>query len=204
MTMSGTLDVSDMTAEGEVAVIGLHDADALEAGDRVEKREVGIYVANTGGSYVVGVTDGDAGSGEFIQSFTTFTDLADGILDVELVVDGTADPASCASDAADVATADGCMTLTVNGRTVSDSYGTIVPTDIVVETELGSGAHPGWYSHAADGPDVGVDFDLTVSPIVLSAPRSADDCKKGGYEAFEFKNQGLCVASVRANENAGK
>lgn len=125
---------------------------------------------------------------------------------LSFVVDGTADPSTCASDSADVATADGCMTLTANGRTVTDSYGTIVPTDIVIETELGSGAHPGWYSayDAGDGPNVGVGFDLTVSPIVLTAPRTADDCRNGGFEPFGFKNQGLCVASVQANENAGK
>ena len=205
VTMAGTIDVSGMTSAGQVAVIGLHDANALRAGDRGEKAEVGIYVAYDGATtYTVGVTDGDAGRGEFVQSFTTFTSdgLPDGVLDVEFVVDGTADPASCAS-AADVATADGCMTLTVNGRTLTDSYGTIVPTDIVIETELGDGAHPGWYS-AGDGPNVGVDFDLTVSPIVLTAPESADDCRDGGFSAFDFKNQGLCIASVQANENAGK
>lgn len=208
VTMAGTIDVSGMSAAGQVAVIGLHDADALGAGDRGEKAEVGIYIAHDGADYTVGVTDGDAGGGEFVQRFTTFTpeDLVDGVLGVEFVVDGGADPASCASNAADVATADGCMTLVVNGRSVTDSYGTIVPTDIAIETELGSGAHPGWYSAygAGDGPNVGVSFDLTVSPVVLTAPRSADDCRDGGYAAFDFKNQGRCIASVQANENAGK
>lgn len=30
------------------------------------------------------------------------------------------------------------------------------------------------------------------------------DCKDGGYEAFEFRNQGQCIASIKANENANK
>ena len=30
------------------------------------------------------------------------------------------------------------------------------------------------------------------------------DCQNGGYEAFEFRNQGQCVASIKANDNAGK
>ncbi|MDD9206486.1 hypothetical protein PU560_08390, partial [Georgenia sp. 10Sc9-8] len=152
--------------------------------------------------------DGDAGGGEFVQEFMTLTGAAldDGTVDVELVVDGTADPATCASDASDVPTADGCMTLSLAGTTLTDSYGTIVPTDIEIETELENGAHPGWYTayDAGDGPNVGLGFDLTVTPVVLTAPRTADDCKDGGYEDFEFTNQGQCVASVRANGNAGK
>jgi hypothetical protein len=35
------------------------------------------------------------------------------------------------------------------------------------------------------------------------APSSKDECKKGGFEAFGFDNQGQCIASVQANENAG-
>ncbi|MCE0486511.1 hypothetical protein [Ornithinimicrobium sediminis] len=205
VTMRGALDVSDMTEAGQVAVIGLHDADALMAGDRGDKAAVGIYVAFDGTYYTVGVTDGDAGGGENVQRFVRLSpgDLADGMLNVRFTVDGTLDPADCASDAADAATADGCMTLDVNGQTVTDSYGTIVPTDIVVETELGSGAHPGWDTsyNAGDGPDVGVDFDLAVSPV-LTAPRTAEGCKDGGFAAFEFKNQGLCVATVQANDAA--
>lgn len=201
VTMAGTLDLSDMDAAGQVAVIGLHDADMLEAGDRGEKAEAGIYVAWDGSDYTIGVTDGDAGGGEFVQRFTETTLST---VDVEFVVDGTIDPATCASDAADVGTADGCMTLTVNGTPISDSYGSISPDG--VDTELGNGGNPGWYSAypSGHGPDVGVDFDLVVSPIVPTAPGTADDCKNGGFSTFDFKNQGLCVASVKANENAGK
>lgn len=203
VTMSGALDVSDMTKAGQVAVIGLHDAEALRAGDRGDKAAVGMYVAFDGSFYSVGVTDGDAGGGENVQRFVDLSaeDLPDGVLDVDFTADGTADPAECASDERDVATADGCMTLVVNGQTVMDSYGTIVPTDIDIETELGRGAHPGWDTsyRSGDGPDVGVDVDLTVSPIVLTAPRTPEDCKNGGFAAFDFKNQGLCVASMQAN-----
>ena len=209
VSMTGTLDLSDMTQNGQVAVIGLHDADALRAGDRGDKAEVGIYVARRTNSYRIGVTDGDAGGGEFVQVFQDVpaASLVGGVVHIEFVVDGTADPAGCASDAGDVATADGCMTLTINGGpSLADSYGTIVPTDIPIETELGNGAHPGWYSAypAGYGPNVGVDFDLVVSPIVPNEPTTANDCKKGGYAAFGFKNQGQCVSSVRANEKAGR
>lgn len=45
--------------------------------------------------------------------------------------------------------------------------------------------------------------DITVSGC-LSLPKDKDDCKNGGYEAFGFINQGQCIASVQANEDAGK
>jgi hypothetical protein len=206
VTMTGTLDVTDMTEAGQVAVIGLHDAESLRAGDRGDKAAVGIYVAVDGTDYTVGVTDGDAGGGENVQRFVDIprTALPDGVLAVDFTVDGTADPADCADADTDVATADGCMTLLVNGETVTDSYGTIVPTDITVETELGDGAHPGWDTsyNAGDGPNVGLDFELTVSPVVLTSPRSAEDCKKGGFADFDFTNQGLCIASVQAKDAA--
>lgn len=32
----------------------------------------------------------------------------------------------------------------------------------------------------------------------------ADDCKDGGFEQFGFRNQGRCIASVKANANAGR
>ncbi len=206
VSISGTIDLADMTANGQVAVIGLVDADALRAGDRGDKTDNGIYIARRAEGYRVGLTDGDAGGGEFVQEYIDFP-LDTETLNVDLVIDGETEPADCASDHDDVATADGCMTLSVDGEDVlTDSYGTIAPTDIPIEVELGSGAHPGWYSAypSGDGPNVGVDFNLVVSPIVLTAPQTAEDCKNGGFEAFDFKNQGLCVASVQANENAGK
>ncbi len=204
VTMSGTLDLTDMTKTNQVAVIGLTDADALRAGDRGDKADNGIYVARRAATYRIGVTDGDAGGGEFVQSFIDLPASTTSI-EVELVVDGTAGPAACASSAADIPTADGCMTLTVNGGApLADSYGTIAPTDIVIETELGNGAHPGWYSAYPEGagPNVGVDFNLVASPVVK--PETKEDCKDGGFKAYGFKNQGECVSSVQSNEKAGK
>src|SRR3546814_19462974 len=43
VTMAGTLDVSAMSSNGQVAVIGLHHADALKAGDRGDTAAGGIY-----------------------------------------------------------------------------------------------------------------------------------------------------------------
>lgn len=33
---------------------------------------------------------------------------------------------------------------------------------------------------------------------------SPDICKNGGWEFYDYKNQGQCIASIVANENAGK
>jgi hypothetical protein len=40
--------------------------------------------------------------------------------------------------------------------------------------------------------------------IVEAAPETKDSCKDGGWEDFGFGRQGQCVASLMANENAGK
>lgn len=46
-------------------------------------------------------------------------------------------------------------------------------------------------------------FDWTRFDVLEPAvPTSKDDCKKGGYEAFGFKNQGLCVASVQSSDRS--
>ena len=209
VTMSGTLDVSGMTVNGQTAVLGLHDAAALANGETGHKQEAGIYVTyrtGSGGYYDVGVTDGDAGGGEWVQSFKRIpvSEVPDGILDVEFVVDGTADPAGCASDTADFATADGCMTLTINDEyVVTDSYGTISPDG--VDIELGNGAHPGWYAAypAGAGPEIGVLYDLTISPALL-APLAKNQCKDGGFADYGFKNQGQCIASLQSNGHAKK
>ena len=201
VTMMGTLDLSGMSENGQTAVIGLHDAEALANGATGHKQEVGIYVTYRTGSdgyYDIGVTDGDAGGGEWVQSFqrVTVSDLPDGIVNVEFTVDGDADPATCASDSVDVTTADGCMSLTINGGAeISDSYGSIRPAG--VETELGNGAHPGWYAAwTTTGPEIGVLYDLAISPVVQAPLESKDQCKDGGFAAYDFKNQGQCIASL--------
>jgi len=200
VTMTGTIEIDEMVS-GQVGVIGLTDSDVLEAGERGDKADNGIYInRKSDDTYDVGLTDGDAGGGEWIQAFHNFPSDV-GTLNVELTIDGTADPSTCASGPA--VGADGCMTLAVNGGvTLTDSYGSV--TDADFPDELSSGGNPGWYRYSEGTSTVGAYFDLTVSPVVVFAPQSADDCKNGGYENWDFKNQGLCVASVQANESAGK
>lgn len=62
-----------------------------------------------------------------------------------------------------------------------------------------------WFTHieVADGIEVD-DHELYLGGPRDPAPSSKDDCKKGGFAAFGFDNQGQCVASLTANANAGK
>ncbi|MEX1077811.1 MAG: hypothetical protein WED09_01715 [Homoserinimonas sp.] len=199
VTMSGTLDISGMTASGDAAIIGLYDLGALADGATAHKKDAGIWVSyssRSGGYYDIGVTDGDAGGGEWVQRFTRIAvaDIGDGVLNVNFVVDGTADPTHCVSTPADLATADGCMTLTVNGTTVTDSYGSVSPDG--VDVELANGGHPGWWvGYGSAGPVVGVLYNLDISPATPGL-ESKGQCKGGGFAAFGYTNQGQCVASL--------
>lgn len=42
---------------------------------------------------------------------------------------------------------------------------------------------------------------LTVS-IALAQPETKQQCKKGGWQDYGFKNQGACVSFLQSNENA--
>lgn len=47
-------------------------------------------------------------------------------------------------------------------------------------------------------------FSIDGVELLVPAPTSKDDCKNGGWESYDFKNQGQCIASIVANDNAGK
>lgn len=59
-----------------------------------------------------------------------------------------------------------------------------------------------WVLSGVEDPNPFVNWNTVEVPGC--APETKDDCKKGGWEAFGFRNQGQCVSSVQANENAGK
>ena len=48
------------------------------------------------------------------------------------------------------------------------------------------------------------DFNILARFETAAEELTADDCKDGGFADHGFKNQGQCVASVKANANAGK
>ena len=62
-----------------------------------------------------------------------------------------------------------------------------------------AGRTPGF----TDDGDWGYNVMIRLETAPL-APVTADDCKNGGFKGYGFSNQGQCVASVKANVNAGK
>lgn len=198
VTFEGTLDVVD-AVDGDFGLIGLVDTATLAADERGLNEGAYIYAfmddANT---LVLGLSDGRADGGEYVQTFHTI-DLTttDRVFDVIFTIDPDADAALCASDAADVTTSEGCLTLDVDDlRQLTDSYGTITNDTANGGVEFLNGGTAGWDGLASATAATGLDYDFTLSPVVVLEPQTKDDCKKGGWDAFGFENQGQCVSSV--------
>ncbi len=196
VTFTGTLDVRDAVA-GDFGLIGLLDTATLAADERGLNEGAYLYVTmKNANTLVLGLSDGRAGGGEYVQRFHTI-DLTgtDRVFEVSFTIDPNSDPASCASSPADVSTAEGCMTLVVDGLGVlTDSYGTITNDGANGGVEFRDGGTAGWDGLASATDATGIDYDLTVTPA--NGPRTKDDCKNGGWQVYGFKNQGQCVSSV--------
>ncbi len=67
-----------------------------------------------------------------------------------------------------------------------------------IPAEVGGNRYS-WFTFATV-PDLAIDDHKAYQ--VLAKP--GNDCRDGAWESFGFKNQGQCIASVQANENAGK
>ena len=200
VTFEGTLDFSGRADDNSVSMIGLIDKAVLEAGNTGWGTGAYVYVNNRpDGTVRVGPTDGNAG-GEFVQTFHFVPEAtADaGPIGVTVTIDGTAVPATCAAPA-DLATADGCITVDLDGfAPLTDSYGSVTGAGGPAE-EFSTGAVPGWDVFPADGGLTG--YDLMISPAEV-ALTSKDQCKDGGWESFGFSNQGQCVRFVETGEDS--
>jgi hypothetical protein len=158
--LDGILSLRDRVPE-TTAMIGLVDRAALKAGSA--KRQVGAFIyvfTNAVGDVRIGLTDGNEGGGELVQRSVRIAaaDVPDEV-EVTFTVDGTANPQACASHAADLATADGCMTLQV-GDDIVDSYGTVAAAGF--DAEFAKGAVPGW--EVVPERKSGVHYDLRIAP----------------------------------------
>ncbi len=196
VTFSGTLDVADAAA-GDFGLIGLLDTATLAADERGlnEGSYIYTYMKNDD-TLVLGLSDGRGAGGEYVQVFRTIDLTVTGrSFDVTFTIDPTADPNDCASDAGDVSTAEGCMTLAVDGLPeISDSYGTITNDSANAGEEFRDGGTAGWDGLASASKATGIDYDLTVTPT--NGPRTKDECKNGNWMTYSFKNQGQCVSFV--------
>lgn len=79
-----------------------------------------------------------------------------------------------------------------------------------VEVRLARGAEQSWYFdwitievEDVDDPEAPEDPELPEDPREPQRPEAKQECKNGGWEELGHRNQGLCVASVVANERAG-
>ena len=196
VTLAGTLDLVD-AVKGDFGLVGLLDTATLAADERGLNEGSYVYVTmKDADTLVLGLSDGRGAGGEYVQTFHTI-DLTgtDRVLGVTFTVDPGADPAGCASDLADVATAEGCLTLAVDDLPLlQDSYGTITNGGANGGEEFRDGATAGWDGLASAEDATGIDYDLTVSPVV--GPRTKADCKEGGWETYGFRNQGQCMKAV--------
>lgn len=145
-TISGTVDVTAM-AVGDVAFIGLIDKGLLE--QTVSGNQSGAYLylyKNAANNIIVAPTDGNLNA-EIVQVSTNVEIPSDNILDVNVTIDGSADPNTCgglATSPNDV----GCVSVSVeNSPVVSDSYGNVKSrnnANLYAHTEFAQGAYLGW------------------------------------------------------------
>ena len=200
VSFEGSLDFSGRDDDNSVSMIGLLDTDTLENGASGFQTGADIDVNNrTNGQVRVGPSDGNTG-GEIVQTFVGVPDAtADaGPIDVTFTVDGTADPAGCATNVADVASAEGCLTLEIDGfPTLTDSYGSI--TGSGGPSEFSGGATPGWEVYNSEQGKTG--FDLTITPAEVPLTNK-DQCKNSGWQEYGFKNQGQCVRFVETGKDS--
>lgn len=219
VTFEGTLDVVD-AVNGDFGLIGLLDTATLEADERGLNEGAYIYVTmKNADSLILGLSDGRAAGGEYVQTFHTI-DLTstDRVFDVTFTIDPMADPATCASNAADAPTAEGCLTLQVDDRpAMSDSYGSITNDGANGGIEFAEGGTAGWDGLASATAATGFDYDFTVTPTIdldldndgiddTPAPTSKDECKKNGWKSLNnptFRNQGDCVSFVATGGKNG-
>lgn len=72
-------------------------------------------------------------------------------------------------------------------------------TDIINDTVGGN--RYSWFTFSTVE---GLAVDNHRLAIVVALPADKDDCRNGGFADFGFENQGLCIASIQANERAGR
>lgn len=97
---------------------------------------------------------------------------------------------------------DGSLAVDLN---VLDSSGTTIFTTTRHNPDDGieavGGARYMWFTFATESFDID-NQTLAHNVDSPSAPESKEECMKGGFADFDFDNQGQCIASVHANENA--
>ena len=182
VAFAGTLDVTNM-GNGDVAMLGLLDKGLMAAGSSGYHSGAYFYLLKLNATTLrVAPTDGNLG-GEIYQTFVDVAVPADNTLDVSFTIDGTADPATCASGALG-ASPQGCVRVQAESSPViSDSYGSVKTLNNAspyAHNEFANGAYPGCddFGTALVGYNLTTtgctaDSDAPTTTLVAAAPNPA-------------------------------
>lgn len=146
--------------------------------------------------------------------FSSITYYAGRQGDIRFVVVDTSDEVTWVSDVV-TATAAGVHTASFDspvGVTAGSNLGVYSVNAGVVSWQYDNTASgAAWEPNNAGLPTVGetLTYQSTTQGRYYSmnanvTATSPDICKNGGWESYGYKNQGQCIASVVANEHAGK
>lgn len=101
---------------------------------------------------------------------------------------------------------DGVLAVDMN---LLDANGEVVFTETrtnaadMIPTEVGGNRYA-WFPALAGSPISIDDHRIYQTPTKPVSPTSKTDCMDDGWQAYGFKNQGQCIASLQANLNADK
>ncbi|RPF29015.1 hypothetical protein [Georgenia muralis] len=148
----------------------------------------------------------------FDGTFTHVNYYAERAGDIRFVVVDTTGTVTWVSDVITAAGA-GVQTATLAdpvGVTAGSNIGVFSVGQGVVSYEY-AGAPSEWTANNAGLPAVGdtLDYEATTQGRVYSMnatveASSPEVCKDGGWEMYDYKNQGQCIASIVADSNSGK
>ena len=214
VAFAGTLDVTNM-GSGDVAMLGLLDKGLMAAGSSGYHSGAYFYLLKLNATTLrVAPTDGNL-SGEIYQIFVDVAVPADNTLDVSFTIDGTADPATCASGALG-ASPQGCVRVQAESSPViSDSYGSVKTLNNAspyAHNEFANGAYPGWddFGTALVGYNLTTtgctaDSDAPTTTLVAAAPNPAFSSQSVTLTATVDDSAGLpgIVASAEYKVDSG-
>ena len=86
--------------------------------------------------------------------------------------------------------------------TDTDGDGFFTVTQTISGIENGTAGHVGIVNDNVSNPSVITVRDVVIAGVNIFSPRSAEQCKNGGYRLGGFRNQGECVSSFRSNRPA--
>jgi hypothetical protein len=207
--LDGTLNVANMSV-GDVAYLGLIDQGLLASGGSGYQSGAYLYLfKNTATSVRVGPTDGNLG-GEIVQTFVDLPIPGDNTLDVNITIDGAADPNSCASGAVG-ANATGCVSITAEGQTRTDSYGqikTLNNSGAYTHSEFSQGARPGWDDYGTTNVICNLNVNGCVADPLPEVKLTSTDqmvCDGGASLNVDFSNvTGLYGYEFKVSYDAAK